>query len=182
VELKGERVLPSSRETAWTLLNDSEVLRTCLPGCESMTASGASAYDVLMTAAIGPVKARFKGKLSVCDPEPPRRYRLQFEGQSAQAGFARGEARVELVELAARETRLSYGATAHIGGKLAQIGARLIDAAGAATAERFFQSFAAQLAARTGAGGAAAGAAAAPAAASGLWGWLKSFLKHLWTR
>jgi hypothetical protein len=182
VELKGERVLPVSRESAWQLLNDAAVLEKCVPGCESMTARGEHDYDVVMTAAIGPVKARFKGKLSVRDLDPPRSYRLLFEGQSAQAGFARGEARVELVELAARETRLIYGATAQIGGKLAQIGARLIDAAGAATAERFFQSFAAQLAARTGAGGAAAGAAAAPAAASGLWGWLKSFLKHLWTR
>jgi hypothetical protein len=182
VELKGERVLPSSRETAWALLNDSEVLRACLPGCESMTASGASAYDVLMTAAIGPVKARFKGKLSVCDPEPPRRYRLQFEGQSAQAGFARGEARVELEELSARETRLIYSATAQIGGKLAQIGARLVDAAAAATAERFFQSFAAQLAARTTAGGADAAPAAAAAARPGFLSWLRSFLRQLRAR
>lgn len=179
MELKGERVLPASRETAWALLNDSEVLQKCLPGCESMTASGAHDYDLVMTAAIGPVKARFKGKLSVRDLDPPRSYRLAFEGQSAQAGFARGEARVELEELAALETRLVYGATAQIGGKLAQIGARLIDAAAAATAERFFQSFAAQLAARTAAPSAAA---AAPAAHPGFWSWLKSFLGHLLAR
>jgi carbon monoxide dehydrogenase subunit G len=176
VELKGERVLPASRETAWALLNDSEVLKECVPGCESLTASGASDYDVVMTAAIGPVKARFKGKLAVRDSEPPRSYRLLFEGQSAQAGFARGEARVELTELGARQTRLSYSATAQIGGRLAQIGARLIDAAAAATAERFFHSFAAQLAARTLGGGAGA---AAPAVRPGFWSWLRSFLGHL---
>jgi carbon monoxide dehydrogenase subunit G len=182
VELKGERVLPASRATAWALLNDSEVLKECVPGCESMTASGDNAYDVVMTAAIGPVRARFKGKLSVVDLEPPSRYRLLFEGQSPQAGFARGEARVELEELAARETRLIYSATAQIGGKLAQIGARLIDAAAAATAERFFQSFAAQLAARTTDGGAAAVATGARAARPGFFSWLKSFLRHLRAR
>ena len=178
MELKGERVLPASRETAWALLNDSEVLKACVPGCESMTASGADSYDLVMTAAIGPVKARFKGKLSVRDIEPPRSYRLLFEGQSPQAGFARGEARVELEELAGRQTRLIYSATAQIGGKLAQIGARLIDAAAAATAERFFQSFAAQLAART----AHAAAPAAPLARPGFFSWLKSFLRHLRAR
>ena len=177
MELKGERVLPVSRETAWALLNDSEVLKACVPGCESMTASAAHDYDVVMTAAIGPVKARFKGKLSVRDLDPPRGYRLAFEGQSAQAGFARGEARVELEELGQGETRLVYSATAQIGGKLAQIGGRLIDAAAAATADRFFQSFAAQLAARFPA--AAAAAPGVPAGRSGLWSWLKSFLRHL---
>ena len=181
MELKGERVLPAGRAAAWALLNDSEVLKQCVPGCESMTESGANTYQVVMMAAIGPVRARFKGTLSLKDIEPPSRYRLLFEGQSPQAGFARGEARVELEELTARETRLVYTARAQIGGKLAQIGARLIDAAAAATADRFFLSFAAQLAARTtGDGGNAA--AAAPAASPGFWGWLRSFLKHVWSR
>jgi uncharacterized protein len=182
MEMKGERVLAASRETAWTLLNDSELLRLCIPGCESMTGSGDDTYDVVMTAAIGPVKARFKGKLSVRDIEEPSRYRLLFEAQSAQAGFARGEARVELEALSAGETRLRYSATAQIGGKLAQIGARLMDAAAAATAERFFQAFAAQLSARTTAAGAGTTAAAAPAAGFGFWSWLKSFLRHLLSR
>lgn len=177
MELTGERLLASSRETAWALLNDSEVLKACVPGCESMTASAANDYDVVMTAAIGPVKTRFKGRLSVRDIDPPSRYRLLFEGQSAQAGFARGEARVELEELAPAQTRLRYSATAQVGGKLAQVGARLIDAAAAATAERFFQSFAAQLAART-----SAATPAAPAARPGFCSWLKSFLRHLAAR
>lgn len=181
MELKGERLLPAGRDTAWALLNDSQVLQQCIPGCESMTGNGPDTYDLVMTVAIGPVKARFKGKLSLRDIEVPSRYRLLFEGQSAQAGFARGEARVELAELSARETRLVYSATAQVGGKLAQIGARLIDAAAGATADRFFQSFAEQLSARTTAGGAAA-AGAARAARSGFWSWLKSFLRHLWSR
>jgi len=181
--MKGERVLAAGRQTAWALLNDGEVLRQCIHGCESMTGTGDDGYDVVMTAAIGLVKARFKGRLTLRDIEAPSRYRLLFEGQSAQAGFARGEARVELEELSAQETRLRYSATAQIGGKLAQIGARLIDAAAAATAERFFQSFAGQLSARTSAGGGATAlATAAPAAHLGFWSWLKSFLKHLWSR
>lgn len=182
MELKGERVLPAGRATAWALLNDAEVLKACVPGCESMTGSGANSYEVVMTAAIGPVKARFKGKLSLTDIEAPSRYRLLFEGQSAQAGFARGEARVELEELAARETRLRYSATAQIGGKLAQIGARLIDAAAGATAEKFFQSFAAQLTARATPGGTGAPAAATPTGHFGFLSWLKSFFRHLWSR
>jgi uncharacterized protein len=180
MEMKGERLLPAGRATAWDLLNDSEVLKQCVPGCESMTSSAVNSYDVVMTAAIGPVKARFKGKLSLTDIEAPSRYRLLFDGQSAQAGFARGEARVELHEISSQETKLIYTATAQIGGKLAQIGARLIDAAAGATADKFFQSFAAQLSMRTGAGG--AGAAAAPPAKFGFWSWLKSFLKHLFSR
>jgi len=181
VELKGERLLPAGRATAWDLLNDSEVLKQCVPGCESMTRSGPNTYDVVMTAAIGPVKARFKGKLSLTDIEPPSRYRLLFDGQSAQAGFARGEARVELQEISSQRTKLSYSATAHIGGKLAQIGARLVDAAAGATADKFFQSFAAQLSARVAAEG--PGVAPVPAASgSTFWSWLKSFVKHLFSR
>jgi len=180
--MKGERQLPADRATAWALLNDSEVLKLCVPGCESMTASGAGSYDILMTTAIGPVRARFKGKLSLTDIEAPSRYRLLFEGQSSQAGFARGEAKVELQEVSSRETKLIYAATAQIGGKLAQVGARLIDAAAAATADKFFDCFAAQLAARTSPAGAAETAPQPAPARFGFWRWLTSFLKHLFAR
>ena len=185
MEMKGERLLAADRATAWRLLNDSEVLKQCVPGCESMTAIGAGSYDVVMTAAVGPVKARFKGKMSLADVEPPNRYRLIFEGQSAQAGFARGQARVELETVSPSETRLRYAATAQIGGKLAQIGSRLVDAAAAATADRFFEAFAGQLAAATQqAGGVSAPGAAAPAAPArfGFWRWLVSLLRHLLAR
>jgi uncharacterized protein len=184
MEMKGERLLPADRGTAWRLLNDIGVLKQCLPGCESMVAAADGSYDVAMTAAVGPVKARFKGRMSLTEVEPPSRYVLVFEGQSAQAGFARGQARVELEALSAQETRLRYAATAQIGGKLAQIGSRLIDAAAAATADRFFLAFAAQLAAATqppeaAAAGAAPTAPPMPQAQFGFWRWLLALLGHL---
>lgn len=181
--MKGERLLPADRATVWSLLNDPEILRQCVPGCESMVATGEHSYDVAMTAAIGPVKARFKGKLSLADIEAPVRYRLLFEGQSSQAGFARGEARVELQELAPRQTQLTYAARSQVGGKLAQIGGRLIDAAAAATADKFFEAFAGQLAARA---GVPPEAAAPPSTArphrAGFWHWLLAFFRHLFAR
>jgi carbon monoxide dehydrogenase subunit G len=181
MEMKGERLLAADRATAWRLLNDTETLKQCLPGCESMTAASDGSYDVVMTAAVGPVKARFKGKMSLADVEPPTRYRLVFEGQSAQAGFARGQSRVELEAISPQETRLHYAATAQIGGKLAQIGSRLIDAAAAATAERFFEAFAARLAAAAPqeATGPSAAAVPAPPARFGFWRWLGTLLRHL---
>jgi carbon monoxide dehydrogenase subunit G len=188
MEMKGERLLAADRATAWRLLNDPEILKQCIPGCESMTAAADGGYEVAMTAAVGPVKARFKGKMSLADIEPPERYRLLFQGQSAQAGFARGEARVALETVSALETRLSYAATAQIGGKLAQIGSRLIDAAAAATAERFFDAFALQLAAAMPPPSTAAAGAAAPApppgppARLGFWRWARALLRHLFAR
>lgn len=196
MEMKGERLLPADRATAWRLLNDMETLKQCVPGCESMTPLPDGSYDVVMTAAVGPVKARFKGKMSLADVEPPTRYRLVFEGQSAQAGFARGQSRVELEAVSPQETRLLYAATAQIGGKLAQIGSRLIDAAAAATADRFFEAFATRLAAvarppegaATGAAvspesaGSAAPRTSAPPSRFGFWRWLGSLLRHLFAR
>jgi uncharacterized protein len=182
MELKGERQLAADRATCWALLNDSEVLKACVPGCESMQPSGDGSYDVVMNAAIGPVKARFKGKLSVTDIEAPVRYRLLFDGQSGQAGFARGEAKVELQEVSAKQTKLVYVAASQVGGRLAQIGSRLIDAAAGATADKFFEAFAAQLAARTASGGSAAPAARPAPARTGLWPWLRSFIRHFFAR
>ena len=183
MEMKGERILPADRATVWSMLNDPEILRQCVPGCESLVASGEHSYDAAMTAAVGPVRARFKGKLSLADIEPPTRYRLLFDGQSGQAGFARGEAQIELQEISSNQTRLAYSARSQVGGKLAQIGGRLIDAAAAATADKFFEAFAAQLTARP---GATAEAAATPPTAgpprTGFWHWLRVFLRHLFGR
>ena len=181
--MKGERILPAGRATVWSLLNDPEILRQCVPGCESLVATGEHSYDAVMTAAVGPVRARFKGKLSLADIEAPQRYRLLFEGQSSQAGFARGEARVELQELAPDQTRLAYSATSQIGGKLAQIGGRLIDAAAAATADKFFEAFAGKLPAQP---NISANASPAQTTAishrTGVWGWLRIFFRHLFAR
>ena len=183
MDMKGERTLPADRATVWSLLNDPEILRQCVPGCESLVASGEHSYDVAMTAAVGPVRARFKGKLSLADIEAPVRYRLLFEGQSSQAGFARGEARVELQDLGPGETKLLYTAKSQIGGKLAQIGGRLIDAAAAATADKFFEAFATKLPARAGPlPDATSAQTPAKHRQGGAWHWLLAFLGHLFRR
>ena len=183
MEMKGERILPADRATVWSLLNDPEILRQCVPGCESLVATGEHSYDAAMTAAVGPVRARFKGRLSLADIEAPVRYRLTFDGQSSQAGFARGEARIELQELSPAQTRLSYSAQSQVGGKLAQIGGRLIDAAAAATADKFFEAFAGHLSARAGAlPESAATAAPAQPPRGGFWRWLRAVLGHLFAR
>ena len=180
MELKGERLLPAGRDAAWKALNDVDVLKLCVPGCESITATGENQYEVAMTAAIGPVKSRFKGKMELADIQPPSAYTLKFDGSGGAAGFARGEAKVELAQVSANETRLVYVANAQVGGKLAQVGSRLIDAASGAMADKFFEAFAGQLAAR--AAPAAAGApppAAPPQATLGFWSLFKAFLKRL---
>jgi carbon monoxide dehydrogenase subunit G len=183
MELKGERMLPADRDTAWKALNDIDVLKLCVPGCESITPSGDNQYDVAMTAAVGPVKSRFKGKMQLADIQAPRAYTLKFDGSGGPAGFARGEAKVELAEVSARETKLVYVANAQVGGKLAQVGSRLIDAASGAMADKFFEAFAGQLEARVQPLTAGAPARAAPPQATlGFWSLFKAFLKRLFGR
>lgn len=148
MELKGERTLPVSRQQAWAALNDVEALKAAVPGCESIVPAGEQAFDVVVNAAIGPVKARFKGKLELADVQAPESYTIRFDLQGGAAGFSRGEARVRLEEIEAGTTRMQYVVDASIGGKLAQIGSRLVDAASATMADRFFGTFAADLAAK----------------------------------
>jgi carbon monoxide dehydrogenase subunit G len=180
MELKGERTLPSDQATAWSALTDVDVLKNCIPGCESITAVDDNRYELLMTAAIGPVKSRFKGTLELADVDAPSKYTLKFDGSGGAAGFARGEARVELVTVTASETRLTYLANAHVGGKLAQVGSRLIDAAAGATADKFFEAFSVQLTSRAAAaGGAPAPVTAPPPAGFSLWSLFVAFLKRL---
>jgi carbon monoxide dehydrogenase subunit G len=130
------------------MLNDIDVLRACIPGCDSITRAADGRYDVAMTASIGPVKTSFRGRIEMADVEAPRAYTLKFEGKSGAAGFARGEARVALAESGPRETTLAYTAAVHIGGKLAQIASRVVDAAAGALTEKFFAAFGAQVDAR----------------------------------
>ena len=180
MEIKGERRLAADRATVWSLLNDPEVLRECVSGCEGMVATGEHSFDVVMNAAVGPVKARFKGELSITDINAPVSYRLRFNGQSAQAGFARGEAQVTLQESSPSETTLTYTATLQIGGKLAQVGSRLIDAAASATADGFFANFAGQFAPRCAAAPSRSPAEEAPRAdRPGFWSWVILFFRHL---
>jgi len=184
VELKGERLLAADRATAWVALNDTEMLKNCVPGCDSITATGENQFEIVMTAAVGPVKARFKGKMSLEDIDPGNAYTMKFDASGGPTGFVRGEARVTLAEESTRQTRLNYVANAHIGGKLAQVGSRLIDAAAGATADKFFEAFGAQLAARA----APAGEAGAPPAEAvapakiGFFSLLLAFLKRLFGR
>jgi uncharacterized protein len=181
MELKGERLLPADQDTAWAALTDVELLKLCIPGCDSISALEGNRYEILMTAAIGPVKSRFKGTLEMADVVAPDSYTLKFEGSGGAAGFARGAAQVRLTPQGAAATQLSYLANAQVGGKLAQVGSRLIDAAAGATADKFFEAFSQQLAARARIAGAPeATLTTAPAGASfGLWDLFKAFLKRL---
>ena len=140
MEMTGEQVVPLSQQATWNALNDAAVLKDCIPGCESIEQVGPEEYQLVMTAKVGPVSARFKGKMTLEDVSPPAGYTIKFEGQGGVAGFAKGEARVELTP-ADGNTQLRYAAKAMIGGKLAQVGARLIDGVAKKMAEQFFAAF-----------------------------------------
>jgi uncharacterized protein len=141
MEMTGEQLIPASQQETWDALNDPEFLKSCVPGCESMEQVAPNEYAVLMVARIGPVSAKFKGKMTISDVQPPLSYALAFEGQGGVHGFAKGTARVELRSQSAQETVLAYQAKANVGGKLAQIGSRLVDAAAQKVAGEFFVSF-----------------------------------------
>ena len=141
MEMTGEQLIPASQADTWQALNDPEVLKACVPGCEAITLVNPNEYQVLMTAKVGPVSAKFRGRLSLFDIKAPQSYSLAFEGQGGAAGFAKGAAQVKLEPVAAAETRLAYQVKASVGGKLAQIGSRLIDAAAKKVADDFFQNF-----------------------------------------
>jgi hypothetical protein len=140
MEMTGEQTVPLSQAATWELLHDPAVLKDCVPGCESITKTSDTEYDVLMVAKVGPVSAKFKGKMTVANEDPPRAYTLLFEGQGGVAGFARGEAAITLSP-EGPATRLAYTAKATVGGKLAQVGARLIDGVAKQLAGKFFENF-----------------------------------------
>lgn len=145
MNLTGQQVLPVSQAQAWAALNDTAMLQAAVPGCEAITPAGEHAFDVLVAVSIGPVKAKFKGKLELTDLTPPQSYRLGFEGAAGAAGHGKGSAQVTLLALGAHETQLDYAVTATVGGKLAQIGSRLVDAAAQKLAGDFFARFRAAL-------------------------------------
>ena len=144
MEMNGSRTVPADIDTTWRALNDPEVLKACIPGCESVERVSDNEYRLTMTARVGPVSARFTGRIVLADIVAPTSYTLSFEGQGGAAGFAKGEARVTL---SANEpgTRIGYQVKAQIGGKLAQIGSRLVDGAAAKVADDFFARFADRL-------------------------------------
>jgi len=162
MEMTGSRNVPASVEATWAALNDPEVLKSCIAGCESVERLSDTEFRVAMTARVGPVSAKFSGRIILADLVAPTSYRLNFEGQGGAAGFARGEARVALAG-EQDGTRIDYTATAQVGGKLAQIGSRLVDATAAKVADDFFARFVERL------GGTAAAPAPKPPAMRALW-------------
>lgn len=158
MELKGQRHLAADRPATWRALNDPEVLRTCIPGCESVERTGDNEFRVVVAAALGPVKARFQGRILIEDIVEPASYTIRFEGQGGAAGFAKGAAKVTLDD-EGTGTLLGYTVDAQVGGRLAQVGNRLIDAAALKLADDFFAAFEKQVG---GAAPAAADASPAP--------------------
>ena len=145
MEIDGEQRIPAAREDVWTALNDPQTLRLCIPGCDSLERISESAFDGTVTAKVGPVKAAFGGRVTLSDIDPPNGYTLTGEGKGT-AGFAKGEASVRLREDGG-ETVLSYTAKAQVGGKLAQVGSRLIDGTVRKLSGQFFANLSEHLSA-----------------------------------
>ena len=153
MEMTGEQLIAAPQQQVWNALNDPEILKACVPGCESIEKRSDNEYQVLMTARIGPVSAKFRGKLTLADVRAPESYTLAFDGQGGAAGFGKGGAKVALKPDSLDGhpvTRLSYAVQAHVGGKLAQIGSRLVDMAAKKVADDFFASFNAKVGAPAG--------------------------------
>lgn len=144
MEMTGEYRIPAPRKTVWAALNDPAVLQACIPGCESLERGAENEFKATVRAKVGPVSARFSGKVTLSDFDPPKSYRISGEGQGGAAGFAKGGAVVKLEEDGAG-TILRYTADAQVGGKLAQIGSRLIDGTAKKLADEFFEAFAAKV-------------------------------------
>jgi carbon monoxide dehydrogenase subunit G len=184
MQITGSFIVPAPRQRVWEGLNDPEILRQCIPGCEELTRVGDNAFEGKVVAKVGPVKASFAGKVTLADLDPPNGYTIQGEGKGGVAGFAKGSAKVALHDDPGG-TKLDYSADASVGGKLAQIGGRLVEAAANQTAEGFFAKFSELVSAGGAAPSGAApaesaapageAAAPAPAAAGGssrMWIWI----------
>jgi len=140
--MTGEVQLPAPRQTVWEKLNDTETLKATIPGCESLEKTSDTSFSAVAVTKIGPVKAKWKGKVTLTDLDPPNGYKIVGEGEGGVAGFAKGSADVRLTDKDGG-TLLSYSVDAQIGGKLAQLGQRLINSAAKKTADDFFVKFAA---------------------------------------
>jgi uncharacterized protein len=146
MELSHTRIVPAPPKVVWDALNDAAVLKDCIPGCESFERVSDNEWRATVATRVGPVSARFAGKVQIVDATPPTGYTLKFEGQGGAAGFANGEARVALSLAEGEQTALTYTAKAQVGGKIAQIGSRLIDGAAQKLADDFFTRFTARVA------------------------------------
>lgn len=162
MDMTGERRIPAPRQKVWDALNDTEVLRSCIPGCETLERLSDTAMKATAAVKIGPISARFAGNIALSDIDPPNSYRISGEGQGGVAGFAKGGANVRLSD-DGPFTVLAYDVKAQVGGKIAQLGARLIDATSKQMADLFFDRFTAEVSGPQGI--AAAGPIVAPAVA-----------------
>ena len=152
MEMTSTRMVPAPVETVWAALNDPAMLVECIPGCDSIEPDGENAFRIALAARVGPVAAKFTGRMQLSDVDPPNGYTLSFDGQGGVAGFAKGEARVNLAPAEnGAATELSYTVKAQVGGKIAQIGSRLVDGAAQKLADDFFARFADAVAVKTGA-------------------------------
>lgn len=143
MDMQASRTLAITQQQAWDALNDPEVLKLCIPGCDKVEPTGEGQYAIGMALKIGPVSAKFGGKINLTDIVPPHSYTITFEGQGGAAGFGKGDAKVNLIPLAdgAPGCELGYVVHASVGGKIAQLGQRLIDGAAKSMAEDFFRRF-----------------------------------------
>lgn len=144
MELVGEQLIAAPRSRVWAALHDPAILRHCIPGCEDVTQLSETVYEARVLTRVGPLKARFSGRVEMTEIDEPAACTLVFEGGAGSVGMAHGQARVRLSE-ASEGTHLSYAADAAIGGKLGQIGGRLVEASARKIADDFFQSLNVQL-------------------------------------
>ncbi|NDZ17183.1 carbon monoxide dehydrogenase [Variovorax sp. WS11] len=161
MEITGTQTIAAPRQRVWEALNDPDILKRSLPGCESVERTSAEEFKVIVAAAIGPLRARFNGLLRMSDIRAPESCTMVFEGQGGAVGFGKGNSSVKLSE-SNGQTELTYTAQAQVGGKLAQVGSRLIDSVARKMADDFFKAFKTQLA---GVPAVAKNAVAAPVAA-----------------
>lgn len=140
MDMQGSRQLAITQQQAWDALNDPAVLKTCIPGCDKVEPAGEGQYAIGMSIKIGPVSAKFTGKITLSDMNPPASYKLNFEGQGGPAGFGKGDSAVTLTPNDGG-CELAYTVHASVGGKIAQLGQRLIDGAAKVMAEDFFKRF-----------------------------------------
>jgi carbon monoxide dehydrogenase subunit G len=145
MQMSGEVMLPAGREAVWAALNDPQVLKRCIPGAQELEKLSDTEFQATVKAAVGPVKATFKGRVTLSEIDAPHGYTISGEGQGGVAGFAKGGARVRLAE-AEGGTRMTYDVEANVGGKLAQLGGRLINGVAKKYADEFFDTFAKSLA------------------------------------
>ncbi len=141
MQMNDSQTIPASRETVWAALNDPAVLKQCIPGCQELEMTSPTEMTAKVVIKVGPVKASFGGKVTLSDLDPPNGYKITGEGSGGVAGFAKGGAAIQLEAAGETETILHYQVDSQIGGKLAQLGGRLIDATAKKLAGEFFAKF-----------------------------------------